>query len=56
MTFNQWCAGKSLNRSSRLALEAVWNAMTANGIDAIQCGKLLRDVYEAFEEEYHDTF
>lgn len=56
MTFNQWCAGKNLSRSSRLALEAVWNSMVANGIDASQCNKLLRDVYGAFEEEYHDAF
>jgi len=56
MTFNQWCAGRNLSRSSRLALEAVWNAMSANGIAADQCSLLLRDVYEAFEEEYHDAF
>jgi hypothetical protein len=50
MTFNQFCAGHRFDTHSRIALEAIWNALIASGTTPVQCKHLLDDLLESFWE------
>lgn len=52
MTFNQWfaCEGKKLDGTSRLAFEAVWDAMSSGGYSGNQIGSLLTDLVRSLPE------
>jgi hypothetical protein len=50
MTFNQWCGGKRFEPSSRLALEAIWNALINGGYTPGQISALFADLLDSFLE------
>lgn len=50
MTFNQWCAGKRIDPHARIALEAIWNAMSGEKRQPTECRCLLDDLLESFWE------
>ncbi len=52
MTFNQWCSGKRFDPHTRIALEAVWNALFGGGATPARCASLLDDLLEAFRGSY----
>lgn len=49
MTFNQWCAGRRFRSHTRIAVEAVWNALIGGGMKPVECGRLLDDLFESIE-------
>lgn len=52
MTFNQWFSSQSV-RSFRIkiALEAIWQALTGAGINPREVARMLEDVLEEMREE-----
>lgn len=50
MSFNQWAAGKALDTSVRLELEAVWNAITRGPHKPDEASLLLNDLLLELEE------
>ena len=46
MTFNQFCAGKCFDTQSRIALEAVWNALIGGGTTPAQAKHILEDMLD----------
>lgn len=51
MTFNQWCAGRRFDAHTRIAVEAIWNAMVGSGMKPTECGRLLADLFASLEED-----
>jgi hypothetical protein len=50
MTFNQWACRGSFSPSSRLALEAIWNALIGAGYSPAQISALFTDLLDNFRE------
>lgn len=49
MTFNQFCAGKRFDIQSRIALEAIWNALIGGGAVPAQAKHLLEDMLDCLD-------